>query len=149
MKNYWKILLVVAFAINFFLAGQFLGYDIGLTDAIGFSISGQSGYELLAICYFDINFLLLIFYFGLLIKNRILSSAICLAALSLTFYFFRIIYLQKTLYYNNGVPVRKIVDNSIPLDLISFSIIVLFLVLQVINSTKYIFYKNRNVLTTY
>lgn len=121
-----KFVALFAFSINLFLAGLDRGYDYH-SRIYGLSGSGFAGSE-----YLYISFSLLVFIFGKLVKKRILSNIICLSALSFVIYQYKDIYLYKKLLSDAGEPLSLMFRESIPLDVLSFSLIVILLVVQAI-----------------
>lgn len=127
-----NIITVILCVINGFLAGSNRGYALHQTESLNFDIYGMSGYEFLSNNYIYISLFLLVFLVGGLVRNKILSNAVCISTLLLMFPPYWNIYLQKNLFLKNGLPVSKLLLDSIPIDLISFSLISFLLIYQVI-----------------
>lgn len=127
-----KIVVFVACLINVFLLGLHLGFDLGLDENSSFTISGITGYQLLARCYIYICVLLLIFIVGKLIKKHTFSRFICLISLILIIFPYQTLYLQKRIYFNNPETVTNILLVAIPFDLIGFLLFLSLLIFQII-----------------
>lgn len=139
-----KFVASATFIINILLCGLYIGYSIRFKED-GFFISGGNGYESIAQYYIYICLFLLIFFLGKTIKYKILSNIVCIVTLGLTFFFYRFIYLQKSLFYNNGLPLSKLLKISTPLDWISFSLALVLLILQIIAIYLDYFSKKRQI----
>lgn len=125
LKKISGIVALFAFSLNVYLAGLYRGFYIPLPR---FELS-ESGFA--GDFYFHISFFLLVFILGRLAKNRLLSNIICLSTLSLIIYQYKYIY-YKTLLSDEGGPFSLILRESIPLDLISFSLVLFLLIYQII-----------------
>ncbi len=145
MLRKFSIVNVIAIcSINVFLIGINLGFGYKATETIEFSVSSESGYEFLTRCYIGICFWLIVFIIGKLIKNEVTSQTICISSLILTIFLYRSVYLQKSLYFINPYPITKVFRESMPLDLISFSLVMILLIYQIITVFQHYFDWKRN-----
>ena len=142
-RKYSKIIFLLAFIINTFLLGLTRGFDfhyhkIGLFEAH----LGEETY--IYICFF-----LLVFLVGISIKNKLASNIICFASLPLAIFQYKFIYLFTTGLLDEKEPIGLLFRESIPLNLISFSIITILLIYQIIIAFQDLFSKNRTPLNTF
>ena|SRR5258708_11862021 len=114
---------IVALIMNIGLAGLYTGYQYGITETAGFSISGESGNEFLVRYYLSICFLLLGVIVGSLIGSGYISRIICSILLSLIIPIYYYIYLQKHFYFSNVQNVTNVLKVSVPCDVVGFLII--------------------------
>lgn len=125
LRKYSKIIALIALAINIFLAGLTRGFEFHFYK-FSFSDAQISGSE-----YFYISFFLLIFFIGTSVKKRLMSDIICLAALILAIYKYKFIYLFTTGLLNEPEPISLLFQESTPLNIISFLIILILLIYQI------------------
>jgi|GEM_PF-5296868 len=118
--------------INVWLAGLYVGYDRGLNDVTGFSITGESGNEFMARCYLGICLLLIVFIAGGFNGSWRLLRVIRLVALALIIVIYQYVYMQKNFYLANMQKMTEILKIGIPFDLISFILIVALIIGQVV-----------------
>lgn len=125
------IALIICF-INIFLHGLHGGFELALKQNSGIFSTSGSGYQLLANCYFFISGLLLIFTVGKLVKKEIVSQIVCLLALILVIFQFRLVYLQKSLFFENTDAVTKLMRETILFDWISLALVLVLLIIQIV-----------------
>lgn len=133
-----SIVAFFAFCINVFLAGLDRGYDYH-SRMYGLSGSGFAGDF-----YFYNGFFLLVYILSKTAKKRLLSNIICLAALSFTIYQYKNIYFYKKLLSDAGEPLSLMFRESIPLDVLSFTLVIVLLIAQLITVFQYYFEWKRN-----
>ncbi len=143
LEKYSKIILILAIAINVYLVGLTRGFEFQYLK-YGFSDPRISGAEYFYICFF-----LLIFLIGREVKKRFVSNIICLSALAIAAYKYKFIYLFTVGLLDEGEPISLMFRESIPLNLISFSVIILLLIYQIIVIIQDFYSKNRIPLNTF
>jgi len=143
LRKYSKIILLLAFVINIFLIGLTRGFDFH------FHKHGLFEADLVDVDYFYICFFLFVFWIGTLVKNRLASNIICFAALSLAFYRYKFIYLFITGLLDEQGAISLLFRESIPLNMISFSIITILLIYQIVVAFQDLFSKNRTSLNAF
>jgi presenilin-like A22 family membrane protease len=149
-----KIIPFVAVIINGLLSCFYLGYDKGYEEAFKlyntsslFSTSDGFYQELFQIHYV-LTLCLSAFIIGKFLRKEILSHIICLAALLGTFF----VYLRwsSRLIINTEFTFLTNLQNTASVyDGVSLVLTIILLSHQGIIGFQYLFYKNRNTLTTF
>ncbi len=132
LKKTSKVIALILCSVNLFLAGLHRGFEIGHDESTKFFISGGSGYDLLANYYIYIFLLLVMFVIGQSMKKDVLSRVACFSTLILNIFLYRTIYLQKKIFIYNSDSFTKLLRDTIPLDLISFLVMITLLLFQII-----------------
>jgi hypothetical protein len=127
-----KIIAIVVCIINILLAYLFRGFELGHDEGTNMYLSGGSSYGLLANYYTYISLLLLIFTVGKFIRNELLSRVLCVSLLVLAVFQYFTVYLQKSLFFGSTNSFTKLLRETIPVDLISFSLLLFLLALEII-----------------
>lgn len=126
LEKILSILVFLTFSINIFLAGLERGFNFH------YQKYGLSGIGFAGSSYLWISFLLLVFLLGKKTKKKFLSNILCLTSLSFILFQYKNIYLYKKLLSDAGDPISILLRESIPLDVISFSAILILLFTQII-----------------
>lgn len=137
MNNKFSIVIAaLALGINIYSAGLARGFDFHFRGQFEFSESRIAGSEYLYIC-------VLIFVFTILqfTKRGMLSSFICIGALCLILFHYTDIYASKSLLSDEGSPYSLLLRESAPLDVTSFSLIVVLWVYQLVIITTRLWHK--------
>lgn len=137
LRKYSRIIVLFTLGINVFLVGLHRGFDISLSE---FEFSGPNFGDI----YFYTSFFLILFFFGELAKNRLVSNIICFFALFSLLYYYNRIYLYNTRTFEESRPINLFLRESMPLDVISFSLIMILLIFQLITAIWYYFEWKRN-----
>lgn len=144
LRKFSILIALVTCFINVLLAGLHRGYYLGSSETIGFRIIGDA-YELLAGCYTYICVFLFVFFVGKLVKKKVISQIICLTSLILIIFPYWTLYLQKSFFFSDPDTITSVLREAILLDLISFSLVLILLVIQIITAFQnYFEWKHRN-----
>ncbi len=127
------------------------GFDIGYQETIKIrqviSVGTGNAYGFLGDCYFYIIVLLLIFSVGKLIRLKSLSQIVCTTSLVWMTLIFQKIYVQKEVYFSQiNNTFGNLLVNAILLDFISFLLLVVLLLVQIITAfQQYYEQKTQNI----
>lgn len=139
LRNFTILFALIAEVVNAFLAGLSRGHEVHIIKYGLYSY----GFESLTFCYLYICFFLFIFILGKLLERELLSNIICLGALLLLFYSYKYIYLQMKIFSVPEEPWILLYRDSIFFVLISFLLVLILLVYQIISISKYFVKKNK------
>lgn len=151
---YKKVSIIFALTvlvIDLFLSGQYLGFDKGYYEAIktnseiSFSGGGITNYTILFEHYAPIVWLLIVYLIGKSIKKELLSQIICFSTLGWIIYLYWQIYFIKTNLFTPSISFNDLIRDTIPLDWISFSLVLVLLIYQIIVAFQYYFGKNHKI----
>jgi len=149
-KQFIKYAELIGCFANILLFGMHEGFELGYQElretCAVIHLSGGTAYEFLAKQYLYITFLFLIFLVAKLVKPRALSHFISIFALIWISYFYWQTYLQKRIYFGNSENFSRLIRESIPIDLLSFSLVLILSIIQVSSVIQCYFEWKRNKL---
>ena len=139
LNKFSKINVVIAFVINIFLAGMDRGfsfqfYQFRLSEP---QIAGSN--------YFYIIFFLIIYLLGEFIKRKIISFLVGVSALALIINQYKYIYWYAIDLSDEKEPFSLLFRETNPLNWISFSLVMILLIFQIVSILHHCFYKNQKI----
>lgn len=139
------VIALGAFFISVLLVGLHKGFDYGITEDSGLSFSSESGYGFLTRCYFSICFLLLTFIVGKLIKKEVASQLISFSSLFFVILSYRLVYLQKNLFFESAETITNVLRITLPFDLVNFSLVIVLIITQIVLLYRNVISKSKAV----
>lgn len=144
LKDISIIIALINCFLTLSLAALYKGFEMGMSETIGFRITDNI-YEQFVSYYVYIFIFSIIFLIGKLIKKGTVSKIVCLISLILMIFPYWILYSQKNYLLENPDIDARIFQQTMLFDLISFSILLVLLIYQLINTLHYLFYKSRKI----
>ncbi len=133
------ILCIIDISLMFIHNGFELEYNAGMAKSSPVFTSGGTAYGWLAQVYFQLLVCYVFYLVGEYIKNKTLSGIICILALLLTFFPFRNLYLQKSVYFNDVESFSRLIRETIILDWLCVFLVLFLLIYQIIITFQYLF----------
>ncbi len=147
-----KISLLLAFIvlmINVRLSGEYFGFEQGYQYAVDtyteIRFSHGTVYFYLFEQYAQLVLGMIFFLIGKTVKKESLSQIICAPSLLWVIYKYYYIYIPKSRYFNDVEPFSKLLRESMPLDVICFSIVSMLLIYQLGIVLKLLYSKHQTV----
>lgn len=127
-KKVSNIFGVFVLILSIFFSGLFRGVDLASQPPNW--IDGASVSDGLLISYIWIGVLLIIYLLAKKLKRRAVSDVLSILVLILTFFPFRFILLQKSVFFNEELKISRIYLDFWPLDLISIVLVLGILLIE-------------------
>lgn len=162
IKKVLMILALITLLINVQLEGKYSGYEAGIQISKKDYADEQiaqghnyvyrahpTAYADYAEVYSIIKWLLIAFLIGFSLKKELLSQFICITSLIWTVYEYREIYIHKREIFDildlQEHRFFDIIRETIPIDWICFSIVIILMAHQIVTMFNYWVYKNEMV----
>ena len=142
VRRFLNFVALIVFAINIFFIGFFRG--CALATPLPSYVYGETVSEGLIFSYIYINALIIIFFLIKMIKEQVITNILCIFVMLFTFYPYRHIYLQKSIFFNKELQIRQIYTDALLLDWIGFSLVLILLIFQIITAFQLYFDWKRN-----
>lgn len=135
---------IIIICINIYLAGIYRGVFIDFNKYGIYSFDNYGVFSsITGIEFFFIAIFLLLFLISKIVSRRLISQLICLFMLLLTTFQYRQIYDFIVLSADEGDKYISLFNEAIPLNIISFSLIIILLILQIILFAQSLLVKNQ------
>ncbi len=122
---------VAALCLSLLLALMYVRYDLGILNETKIVNISETVYSFLARCYFAICFWLALLIVARKFKKVVASNIICICCLIALLFSYRLVYLEKSLLFENPQTVTTTLQVSFLMDVINFSLILVLAVVQI------------------